>query len=296
MHAANGTDAHPTRPAPTAGLLLLRGLAREKRHWRGFPQRLENALPGVQILTLDLPGAGTEHARPSPTTIAGITEDIRVRWLKAKSEPGAPPSHAPWGIMAMSLGGMIGLDWLNRHPSDFAGAILCSTSAGGLSPPWQRMKLSVVPRVLGAFTQTDPVARERTILSFTTSARTPAELDQVAAEWARHPSDQPMSRQVVINQLRAGLTFRAPLSVAPPVLFLAGERDQMMAADATRALAAALRAPVHVHPTAGHELALDAPDWLAEQMANWFRVRFHIEAYSDSLAGLPQHAPSPQET
>jgi len=296
MHPANGTNAHPTRPAHTAGLLLLRGLSREQRHWGDFPQRLEKALPGVQILMLDLPGAGTEHARPSPTTIAGITEDIRTRWLKAKGEPGAPPSHAPWGVMAMSLGGMIGLDWLNRHPSDFAGAVLCSTSAGGLSPPWQRMKLSVLPRFLGAFTQKNAVARERTILGFTTSDRAPHELDRVAADWARYPLDRPMGREAVVNQLRAALLFRAPLSVAQPVLFLAGERDQMMAADATRALATALRAPIHVHPTAGHELALDAPGWLADHVASWFRVRFHLEAYSDSLAGLPQHAPSPQET
>ena len=63
---------------------------------------------------LDLPGFGTEHARGSPSTAAGIAEDVRARWLALReTNPG------PWGLLGMSLGGMVTMAWCRAHPRDF---------------------------------------------------------------------------------------------------------------------------------------------------------------------------------
>ena len=40
----------------TTNWLLLRGLAREQRHWEDFPAILERTLPGTRVHRLDLPG------------------------------------------------------------------------------------------------------------------------------------------------------------------------------------------------------------------------------------------------
>ena len=60
--------------------LLLRGLAREARHWGRFTQLLSEKLT-AEVHTLDLIGVGTELGRTVPLTISGITDDLRARWL-----------------------------------------------------------------------------------------------------------------------------------------------------------------------------------------------------------------------
>src|SRR5438552_440235 len=93
--------------------LLLRGLAREQRHWGRFRPELSARLPpGAEIHCLDLPGTGTEHLRGSPANIAAIAEDVRERWLGLRGE-------GPWGLLAVSLGGMVAMEWCAAHPADF---------------------------------------------------------------------------------------------------------------------------------------------------------------------------------
>ncbi len=74
--------------------LLLRGLGREKRHWGSFPEALERKL-GARVLALDLPGFGTENARPSPATVLALDEpewicDQIAKWQR---EPRSPASR-----------------------------------------------------------------------------------------------------------------------------------------------------------------------------------------------------------
>jgi len=59
--------------------LILRGLAREQRHWGPFVDIFEAKVPGSRVHTLDLPGVGTECQRDSPATVAGIVSDLRER-------------------------------------------------------------------------------------------------------------------------------------------------------------------------------------------------------------------------
>ena len=123
-------------PVKPARWLLLRGLAREQRHWGAFRAAL--ASQGAEVQCLDLPGAGTENDRKSPASIRGITEDLRERWRRT-------PREGAWGLCAVSLGGMVAMDWCGRHPDDFDALVLVNTSAANLSVPWRRMNLRVLP-------------------------------------------------------------------------------------------------------------------------------------------------------
>ena len=90
--------------------LLLRGLAREQRHWGRFPDALRSQLPDDQVFCLDLPGTGTEHQRKSPLEIAGIARDVRARFAGLRAQhPG------PWRLLAVSLGGMVAMQWCADH-------------------------------------------------------------------------------------------------------------------------------------------------------------------------------------
>jgi pimeloyl-ACP methyl ester carboxylesterase/alpha-ketoglutarate-dependent taurine dioxygenase len=245
--------------------LFLRGLSREQRHWGSFPGLYARTVPGARVHCLDLPGSGAENGRASPSSIEAIAADVRARWLALRG------GHAgPWGLFAISLGGMVAMAWCAAHPGDFARLVLVSTSAGDLSRPWKRFDPRVLPGGVRALAARDPVRREARVLSITT--RLVADVPAVAAEWARYHEARPMASADVLRQLLAAARFHAPARVEVPALILAGGRDPMTDPSCARMLASHLGVPFDVHPEAGHELALDAPDWLAGRVAAWIET------------------------
>ncbi len=242
--------------------LLLRGLAREQRHWGGFAEILTRATKGDSVHRLDLPGAGTEHLRDSPLTVGAIADDVRARWLPLRAQ------HAgPWGVLGISLGGMVALAWCGAWPGDFERLVVGNSSAGDLNVPWQRMRLDVFGGVLQSLGDRSPEGRERRVLAMTTRLCT--DVDARAREWAGYMLDRPMRRANVGRQILAALRFRAPARIGQPMLVLSGARDALADPRCSRAIAARYGARLEVHPAAGHDLSTDAPEWLAERVREW---------------------------
>ncbi len=240
--------------------LLLRGLVRERRHWGDFPEVLA-ARTGGEVLTLDLPGVGTERGRPSPTSIAAIVADLRGRWLAAR----APEDTGPWRLFAPSLGGMIALAWGEAHPDDFAGVVVCNTSARDVASLFERFSPSALGTVLRALPSRG-VAREAHILglvSNTDHGRAHAEA------FAALAAEAPIGTDVLVRQLWAGSRATAPATLATPLLILCSDGDRLCHPGASHALGKRLGAPVVVHPDAGHDLPLDDPGWVIEQLTHW---------------------------
>jgi pimeloyl-ACP methyl ester carboxylesterase len=242
--------------------LLLRGLARERRHWGEFPETLRRVRRGDSVHVLDLPGAGTECQRVVPSTVHAIAEDVRARWLALRdANPG------PWGLFGVSLGGMVALAWCAAHDDDFARVVVANSSAGDLARPWQRMSLGVFAGVLRSIRENDPVSRERRVLSMTTQLH--HGLDALATEWAAYAQEYPMRRSNVARQLLAASRFRSPERVRTPMLVLAGGADRLADPACSRAIAAKYGAPIEIHPAAGHDIGTDAPEWTADRMHEW---------------------------
>ncbi len=242
-------------------LLLLRGLAREQRHWGPFPERLRAGL-GAEVHCLDLPGVGTEHRRSSPSTIAEITEDLRARWRTLRWEhPGS------WTLMGVSLGGMITMQWGATYPEDFGHVVVVNSSTRDLSHPLRRLQRDVVPQLVRSIFDPDPVRRERRVLGFTTRLAT--NRDELARQWAAYAQENPIKRRTVLRQIAAAATFRAPEEIPVRTLILAGGEDALADPECALRLARHLRAPLHLHPEAGHDLCTDAPEWVIRQLANF---------------------------
>lgn len=242
--------------------LLLRGLAREQRHWGSFPEVFESTVPGAKVHCLDLPGVGTEHRRGSPLTIDGITGDLRRRWSLLKAE-----HEGPWSLLAVSLGGMVSMHWGAKHGGDFQSLVVINSSTRDLSRPLERLKVEAIPSLARAMMEEDPITREKVILGFTSRER--ARHEEAARRAAELLKDAPIRRSTALSQLAAAATFRTPARIETPMLFLAGGADGMVDPVCALRLARHFSAPLHVHPTGGHELSLDAPEWIAEQVANW---------------------------
>lgn len=245
--------------------VLLRGLARESRHWGRFTALLQQAVPeGDRVVAIDLPGNGARFRERSPASVAAIAEAARLQLAK---EGAAPP---PYVLLALSLGGMVALHWASQDPAGVRGCILVNSSMRGLSPPWQRLRPAALLQLLATLAGRTPLARERRILRLT-SERAPD--DAIAVEWAEYAAACPVARGNMLRQLFAAARFRAP-PAAPgvPLLLLASRGDRLASVECSRAMARAWGAPLHEHPDAGHDLALDDPGWIVAHALAWSRA------------------------
>jgi pimeloyl-ACP methyl ester carboxylesterase len=107
--------------------LLLRGLMREQRHWEGFPARLQQYFPDDGVLLADLPGFGREVQQQSPSRIADITDELRMRWQAERAK-------GPLRLLTLSLGGMVAIDWASRYPDELSAVVLINSSWQASAP------------------------------------------------------------------------------------------------------------------------------------------------------------------
>ncbi|HYE40962.1 MAG TPA: alpha/beta hydrolase [Ramlibacter sp.] len=241
--------------------VLLRGLARESRHWGGFPALLQRGLPaGDEVIALDLPGNGSRWRECSPATVGAMAQAARTELQRCGA-------RAPVMLVALSLGGMVAVEWATRHPAEVRGCVLVNSSLRGLAPPWDRLRPRALAELLLLVLQADVHARERRILRLTSNV--PASEALVHA-WAEHARNAPVSRASMLRQLLAAARFRAPRTApAVPLLLLASAQDRLVSVRCSRAIARSWQVPLVEHPTAGHDLALDDARWLARQIVRW---------------------------
>jgi pimeloyl-ACP methyl ester carboxylesterase len=237
--------------------LLLRGLAREKRHWLDFPHAFEKNV-GADVVTLDLPGFGTENDRAVPKTVDAMVDDIRARFAPLRKA-------GPIGLFAISLGGMVAMRWLANYPDDFRCGVVVNTSAGDLSPPWERFLLPNWPRVFLA-PLLPATRREKMMLSMTRNS------EWQTSAWPRYvdiaKSTKPHPTHAA-KQIRAALACATPSSLRVPLLVLASRADRLVSFRCSEKIAARLQAPIVLHDRGGHDLPLDEPEWTTTQVRTW---------------------------
>lgn len=246
-------------PFPLKRWILLRGLARESEHWGGFLDRLAARFPGVEILPLDLPGFGRSRSAESPSRVTAV-----VDWLRARL-PRPPPGRS--AVLGLSLGAMVAMEWVFRHPRDFSAAVWINPSSAW-SPWFRRLRPLAALRLAacGLF----PVARrERLILGVTSND--PRVRGRVAEEWVRIATHRPLRALDVYRQVRAAASFRPPAGPVPvPALLLTSDGDRLVHPSCSRLILK--RYPgvtLRSHPSAGHDLPLDDPDWVVREIADW---------------------------
>lgn len=246
----------------TTTWVLLRGLARCSAHWGDFPRAFAQAMPGARVVLLDLPGNGTLCQQPSPTRIAALVDFCRTE-LQRQRVP------APYHLLAMSMGAMVAAQWAHDAPKDLAGAVLINTSMRPFSPFFHRLRPRNYARLLQvALPGASADACERMVLSLTSNS--PEQHANTLAQWLHFRQQHPVNTSNALRQLWAAARFRA--SVRPPacpVLLLGSKQDRLVDVQCTRAIARHWNAPLALHPDAGHDLPLDAPQWVIAQVHTW---------------------------
>ncbi|MYM29792.1 alpha/beta fold hydrolase [Duganella sp. CY15W] len=243
--------------------VLLRGLMREQRHWGRFPGELSAVLPDADIITPDLPGNGQRHALRSATSVAQMVEfcraDLRARGVKA-----------PYSLLALSLGGMVAVEWASRYPQEIQRCVLINTSMRPYSRFHQRLRWQNYPSILRQMVKGGVENQERLILRLTSREGDLARRAGLMERWLEYQREYPVTRANALRQLWSAARFRAPSKPpAIPVLVLSSAGDQLVDPRCSANLASAWQAAHAVHPTAGHDLPLDDGAWVAHAVAKW---------------------------
>lgn len=244
--------------AATTTWVLLRGLGRESAHWGTLPQRLQAAFPSSAVVTPDLPGTGAGATTVCPLTVPALAHAVRQDVL---AQGGAPP----FSLVGLSLGSMVALAWAQQNPTEVARLALLSGSVAGLCPLWWRLTPAALRVFAKAAYARNGAQREALILRLTSA--NPDAREAALSAWVDIARQRPVSRATLLRQLAAAARFRP--TVRPfglPTLVLAGARDAIVNAKCSERLASALHAPVFIHPTAGHDLSLDAADWVLHRL------------------------------
>ncbi|MBD2858363.1 alpha/beta hydrolase [Spongiibacter sp. KMU-158] len=235
--------------------LFLRGLSREHAHWGDFPERCKQEL-GWNCIHLDLAGFGSENHRSSPLSIPSIRADLQTRLNTAP--------HEKIGIIALSLGGMVALDWLATEPERFSHSILINSSTADC-PPLHRLRLSNLSPMLRSLGSRSVKVQERNILNMVSNQ---SDTSEALEHWCQIRQQRPVLKSNVLRQLAAAAHFRSPAKrlIANPPLFIASKADRMVSWRCSERLAKKYRSALLLHESAGHDLPLDDSGWLIEQL------------------------------
>lgn len=242
--------------------ILLRGLSRESAHWGDFLPLLQNRFPEAQIHTLDLPGTGQRHRETSPCSIEEIT-----RTLRNQAQAQGLLQH-PVILLSLSLGGMVGWEWMQKYPADIKAASLINTSMAGLSPFYQRLRWQSYGSFLKIIGQRNGYRRELAIIRCIANRR---DLDgELARQWWQVQEERPVTLSNTARQLWAAARYR-PANRRPetPVLLLSGRGDRLVSPACSEAIQTKWKIPLQTHPWAGHDLPIDDGSWVVDRLAAW---------------------------
>jgi pimeloyl-ACP methyl ester carboxylesterase len=246
--------------------VFLRGLGRHAQHWpQEFVAGFQRPFPGATVEFTDLAGNGTEVNRESFLKGVSYLEDCRER---LQSEP-------PVNILAISMGAMVAAEWAASYPNEIVSMILMNTSSRSDCRFYQRMRpRNYLPILHMLARKNDVLLRERTILQMTAAGL--PNMEEIAGRYSQLP---PTSSANFLRQIIDASQYSFPERPQIPVLFLAGQADNLVNPECSRRLAARWRARLEVHPRAGHDLPLIAADWVLEK----------IKLFSEARSGDAPH-------
>ena len=237
--------------------IFLRGWGRDSRHWGSFIESFQNEFPHDEIYLLDCPGSGEFSEKNCPASVPKIVDILAARWQEIHS---VEKSH----IIALSFGGMLAIDWMSRYPEMIDSAIVMNMSAKNWSPFYKRLRYQVYMDFLSLPFQSIR-RREEKIIDLTSNLYSSRQ--SLAELWMAYDLKNPTTKMNVLRQLWAAMHYSLPEQMPKqPILLLNSLADQLVNPSCSEVISKKWSLPLKRHPTAGHDMTLDCPQWVISQI------------------------------
>lgn len=227
---------------PMAGLVVVHGLFEHSRRY----EELGEFMAGHRFSTfvLDLRGHGASEGRRGHVPRFDILLQDLDRFRREVQ--GLTPVGIPIVLIGHSLGGLIGLRYLEEYEATMAGAVITSPWLGTALdiPRWQVLAANVLTRVLPAFPF--PFQLDSNDLTHDPERATDYDDDPVI-----HSTITP--RMFTETSSAIELALRRGDRISVPILFLLAGEDRVVDTRRSLAFARSLQAdPVTIHVLDGH--------------------------------------------
>ncbi|MFT5788318.1 MAG: pimeloyl-ACP methyl ester carboxylesterase [Shewanella sp.] len=236
--------------------VLIRGLMRDKRHWRCFAEDLTAQMTAVSIdvIALDTLGNGTLSQYTSPLNITAYARAL-VQKLEGHDNC----------IIGLSMGGMIALEMARLAPQKVSKVVVINASAVNLSPWYARLNLkAIVTAYLGRVKQGEVHWLECTALKL--SSERYGDDQAMCEHWSELRLGNRSKMQNVVRQIWACANFQAPDKLQQPVFVFNGSLDRLVNPRCSVELALYYQTELIEFEQAGHDISLDSPAALIAQL------------------------------
>lgn len=250
-----GADVRGDGPA----LLFIHGFPLDRTIWK----HQVATLAGWRRIAPDLRGMGTSDAPQDGYSMAAYADDLAALLDRLRVDRAV--------VAGLSMGGYVAFELIRRHKHRVAGLILCDTKADPDSDAGKqgRDDMIALAQARGAEAVADRMLPK--LLGRSTHQSQPQLVAQVREMIAKSPVPG------IVGALRAmrDRPDSTPLlpSIDVPTLVVAGQEDELMPANAARAMTQAIpEAMMTVIPGAGHVPCLEAPTATSRVLAEFLEA------------------------
>ncbi|MGZ3768957.1 MAG: alpha/beta fold hydrolase [Bdellovibrio sp.] len=238
--------------------ILLRGLARGIGHWGSFVEKMKTQYPHDHIELIDLPGNGARNNEKSPLKISDYVKDLR-------SHSEFVQSGQTFNVLAVSLGAMVTVEWMRQFPHEIKKAYLVCTSSSGFSPLHHRFLPSNYTKILQLISANgDDTEYEKIVLDMISNSYGRRQAEGLAL--MAYTKVHPVNLQNVIRQMFAASRYRFPKEPPGEIKLIGSHGDRLVSPKCTLKIAENWGLKPIMHPWAGHDIAIDDPQWLLEHL------------------------------
>ncbi len=238
-----------------ADFYLIRGLARESAHWGSFAKKLEKLDCVGAVIGLDLLGAGQFYKLTSPISIRENAEFLLSQIPKDNNHPKV--------LLSVSLGSMVAIEMAQLQPHLFAKVFVTNTSFSNLSPIHHRLQLDAFKHFYNIGKAKSLEERELEVLRMV--SRNQKHHPEICKKWVEIAEARPMPLKNFFRQLIAAGTYKiADHPPDIPIVVMRSMGDEMVDPSCSQKLANHWNLPIHTHPSSGHDIFIDDPDWVID--------------------------------
>ena len=237
--------------------VFLRGLTRGNIHWGSFEEIFKRINPDAQIEFMEIPGNGFLSDEKSPTNVK-----ILINILREKNK--FSQKNMPFNICGISLGGMVALKWAELYPHEINSVSLINSSLRQYSSFYERLLPNNYAKMLWALFYSSSSEQEKLILKITSNnfEVNKKHLEAFSAFSKLHK----VSKKNFARQLLLASSIQIKSLPDLPIKIISAKFDRLVSSKCSAKIVKGLGGKSYIHPTAGHDLPLDEPEWLIEKL------------------------------